>query len=671
VDGDGDLDIAEANATSVQWAENRINAPQADFLLRVLEPFTTGGHGRFAKLGCSTSAGVVFVPSNPALPVRWSNHIDAIRGFAPRKELQGVARGLQPSFADLDGDGREDLIMEQADGGVWYPNLIEAPTTEVVVPSFDTLCIFGAPYELPDAVPAGGEWSGTWVLDNVLNRSNVSGGGSYPLSYTFYEPQGCPVGDRSFVPLISGPVINPVVSPILCDTQRPIQLTASPATVEWVGIPDDGVLDPLTYTGALIVSVYTDLTGAPCVTFMGPIEVWPTVPAGIQDAGPFCVNAGVQNIVPDVDLPGTSWSGDILASTNGAAIFDPSQGAGEYTVILDRQPNTPQQCPNSDTLRITVSDAIPDVSVTALPVFCADGPLVPLSGGLPSGGSWGGPGVSGASLDPSVVGPGEHEVVYTVVSQGCTGFGTLTVQLAEEAIVSGPGSVFCPTDGPVQFSATPEGGSWASPLSANGEFDPSGSAAGEYPIAYTYTAPNGCVLVNAPDTLVILPTTVVTIDPVPVLCDNGQSITITGSPAGTWSGAVVGSGSSVVFDPTVLGSGSWDVVLTAIDPDACPGESTITVQVDVCSGLEESPTSSTAILAPNPFTSTTRLLFEGKGPALVQVLDAAGRVVYDRSFSAQGSAEYVIDLGAARPGSYTMRLQQGSEVRFLRALKSE
>ncbi len=670
MDGDGDLDLAEANATSVQWVENRLNTTTGNFKIQLLAPFTSGGMGKFGLLGCNNSAGVVYVPSNPGLPVNWSHHLPEIEGFAPRVVLPDVPRGQYPLLADLDGDGRPDLLLVGPNGTQWYPNAVTPATTVVVVPEFDTLCIQGPPVELPEVLPTTGAWSGNWVQNGFLYRSNAASSIVVPLDYTLYEENGCPVGDRSRLSLISGPALTTTLGPVFCNGQGPVTLETQPSNVEWSGIPQTGILDPSTFNGGIIVCAYTDPTLSSCVSFLGPIAVWSSVQASIQPAGPFCTNSGVQNIVPVVNLPGTTWSGDILSSSNTSAIFDPSQGAGEYTVILDRVPSSPQQCANSDTLLITVVDDIPTVSVTSLPVYCAAGPLVELSGGLPVGGEWSGAGVVNGELDPSLVGSGSQTVTYSFTNAaGCTASEVVFVELATNAVVQNTERSFCLENEDIQFVALPAGGTWGSPLSTSGSFSPVLAGVGSHPLSYTYTAPNGCTLENIPEQLLVAAPTYVEIDALPSYCLNDGAVFLNGSLPGVWSGAVNGVGSSVMFDPSALGLGTWDVTLT-VTPDAgCIGSTTISIIVDGCSGMEDNTAASFATVAPNPFVDQFQVVLDRQGNFTMQIVDALGRTVQSSEFSTYGKSWITVDLAGKASGNYTVLLQSDTALERLRVVK--
>lgn len=672
VDGDGDLDLAEANVTSVQWVENRLNDPEGNFKIQLLAPFTSGGMGKFGLLGCNNSAGVVYVPSNPTLPVNWSHHLPEIEGFAPRVVLPDVPRGQYPILADLDGDGRPDLLLVQASGTQWYPNVLTPATTEVTTPEFNTHCIQGPPLELPEVLPTTGAWSGNWVQNGSLYRSNAASSIDVPLDYTLYEEKGCPVGDRSTLSLITGPALTTPLGPVFCSGDGPLELQTQPSNVEWMGIPQTGILDPSTFNGGIIVCAYTDPTSSSCVSFLGPIVVWNSVQASIQPAGPFCTNSGVQNIVPAVILPGTTWSGDILSSTNSAALFDPSQGAGEYTVILDRVPSSPQQCANSDTLLITVVDDIPSVSLTSLPVYCAGGPLVQLYGGLPVGGEWSGAGVMNGDLDPTMVGFGPQPVTYSYTNDaGCTADAVLFVELATNAVVQNTERNFCPEDESVQFIALPAGGTWALPLDVEGFFSPALAGVGSHPLSYTYTAPNGCTLDNTPEQVLVDTPTYVEIDALPMYCLNSEPVFLNGSLAGVWSGAVSGVGSSVNFDPAALGVGTWDVTLTVTPDDGCKGETTISIIVDGCSGIDDNAMASFATVAPNPFLDEFQVVLDRQGTFTMHIVDAMGRTVQSAEFSTFGKSWITVDLTGKASGNYTVLIQSDTALERLRVVKAD
>lgn len=673
VDADGLPDVVGSGPTAVHWARNQVGEGGAwnAFSDEVIEPWLSGGPASFGHMGCGTGASVVFVPNNPALPVRWATWMSALGEMTYSADLPEVPRGTRPMLMDVDGDGREDLFMQQDDGLYWYPNLTVPPTTDLELPAIDTLCLYGDPYLLPASTPAGARWSGEWVIDNVFYRSNLTGSHNVALGGTLYEPAGCPVAAGTTVSVVAEPQVFPDLGEPICSGDGPIAMSSAPATTAWSGLAPGNVLDPATYTGNTIACVFTDNTGAECVALFNA-TVWTSLPAQIAPAGPFCVTDGPQLITAASAPPaGRIWSGDITGSNSAGATFDPSFGQGTYTVVLTVEPTGPQQCIGSDTLTISVSDDIPEVSIAPLPPICAEGASFQLSGGFPAGGIWSGTGISNGFLDPNTIGPGSTAVAYSYrAPEGCsaTAFQFIDLVDAAEVAHNAPDLQLCSGDGGVQFTGIPEGGTWASPLTSTGILQPAALGSGSYPISYTWNGPNGCVLTNTSLVAEVLPPTPVSIEPMGVLCDNGLPVALNGSVDGTWSGAVSGQGTSILVDPAALGVGNWIVSLTGAAEGFCPGTGLATIVVEICTGMEENAGMPDAVLVPNPFSQNTTLLLNTRGEATVEVLDATGRLI-NTLRTAQGANALTIDLQGEPNGTYLIRVRTAGGLRTLRAVK--
>ncbi|MBX2978784.1 MAG: T9SS type A sorting domain-containing protein [Flavobacteriales bacterium] len=674
IDGDGDLDIADAVNGAIQWAENpSANGEFGAFNTRTVEAFASAGPGAFGNMGCGTGTALVFVPANPTLPVRWRHWMGLLNDFSFAVDMQDLPRAANVLLADLDGDGRDDLVLGQSNGTFWYRNTTVPPSLILDMPTFDTLCIGGAPVQLPPVDAGSGRWSGQWVFDNILYRANLNVSAAYPLAYTTFEEAGCPVADIALMSLITGPAVSPAIGPVICSGSAPIQMSSVPESTEWTGLQPGNILDPALFTGGFIACAYTDPTAASCANVIGPLLAWNSLPAVIAPIGPLCVNAGPQLVVPqNAPASGISWSGDIVSYDAQGATFDPGQGAGTYQVIMSVSPQAPQQCPNSDTLTVVVNDEFPEVSVPPAAIYCQQGAVIDLQGASPIGGTWSGAGVVGDQMDPAIAQEGVHELVYAFTADnGCTTLGSTEITLinATEVSYGADDLLFCKTDEPLQFSATPLGGTWSAPLDENGLFVPGDMTTGSFPLIYTYTDPNGCSVENASETLEVLPITQVGIEPVNALCVDHAPVLIQGSHPGIWSGAVTGSGSSVLFDPAVVGIGVWNVVLDAEAEGECPGSATVQVEVRSCVGISELDALGSLHMAPNPFVERTWISVDANGLMQLDVLDAAGRVVHRTVHAVQGSVTLPVDLSGQPAGSYLVRVQLADQVRHLRAVK--
>lgn len=675
IDGDGDLDLGDAAFPQVQWIENTLEEGGilGSWVPHELEPWTSAGPGAFGRLGCGDGAGLVVFPLNPGASVRYSHWLGAVGQMPFANAMNDVPRGSEPLLADLDGDGRDDLVLLVNGDRIILRNVLQPATTEVSLPELPTLCKYGQPFPLPEAEPAGGQWMGRHVIAGAFFRSFVLGSGMQTVAYAVYEMQGCPAGASTEFLVVEQPIISPAVSGVLCAGNGPIQLSSVPPATEWVGCSPDGIIDPSTFTQGVVVAIYTDATGELCATETDPLVVWPSVEAQINAAGPFCVNSGPQVITsapnPSAEL---IWSGAIDGFNSVGATFLPSQGAGTYAIILTVEPSQPGQCEGVDTLLVTVSDAFPDVEVASVPWLCLTSQpvdLLPLA--TPVGGVWSGPGISEGMVDPALLGEGSHFVTYTYFApEGCAASEALTLNIVEQAQVNvdAPELLFCTSDEPAHFTGLPVGGTWSDPIDADGVLDPTGIAPGDYPVLYTWTGADGCTVVNATMTLYVLVTSTPVIDAVGVLCDDDAPIQLTGSPAGVWGGSITGSGASAWLDPIALGAGTWPVTLTAANGGECPGTTTVEVLIEVCTGMDGAGNSPIRAW-PNPFSDWITVENGPLALAGFEVLDATGRLVLRTGPLAAG-ARHSLELPGLVPGPYLLRATgTDGSIGLLRVLK--
>ncbi|HRH38132.1 MAG TPA: VCBS repeat-containing protein, partial [Flavobacteriales bacterium] len=348
VDNDGDLDLAEVRSFTVHWAENHLDegGVMSPFTEHMLEEWEVAGPGSFANMGCNEKAGVVFVSANPMVPVSWAAWVNELNDFAYRTEVVGVDRGTDPLLADLNNDGRDDLVLNSDVGVLVYFNALLPAVTEAVLPQLHPLCMYGDPFPLPDASPLGGHWSGARVYNDVLDRGSLPGTGSYAMGYAAYETAGCPFGAAADLFVAIEPTITPNIGGVLCSGGGPIQLASVPPATSWIGATNEGLFYPDAFSGGVVIAIVEDVTGTICAAETQPIEVWTSLPAEIAASGPFCINSGMQLIQAASAPPfGAVWSGDILGWNSSGASFDPSAGAGDYMIILDVEAIGPYQCP--------------------------------------------------------------------------------------------------------------------------------------------------------------------------------------------------------------------------------------------------------------------------------------------------------------------------------------
>ena len=118
-----------------------------------------------------------------------------------------------------------------------------------------------------------------------------------------------------------------------------------------------------------------------------------------------------------------SWSHD--AALNEPEAYNLS--AGSYTLTY-----SDTFCSKEITFEIEA--VLPEVSLQAFDDIAADASPIPLTGGLPEGGTYSGPGVTNGIFDPSV-GPGIYEIIYRYENAGgCTNTATQSISVSSSSI---------------------------------------------------------------------------------------------------------------------------------------------------------------------------------------------------------------------------------------------
>ncbi len=117
--------------------------------------------------------------------------------------------------------------------------------------------------------------------------------------------------------------------------------------------------------------------------------------------------------------------------------FDPAiAGPGNHTIRYNL--TNANGCSDGDDIIITVVPK-PDATIAQVGVLCSTDATVILRAHDP-GGTWSGPGVTGNIFDPSVTGPGNHMISYTITdSNGCTDSDQMTIIVATPDATINPG----------------------------------------------------------------------------------------------------------------------------------------------------------------------------------------------------------------------------------------
>ena len=315
------------------------------------------------------------------------------------------------------------------------------------------------------------------------------------------------------------------------------------------------------------------------------------------------IGAGIQTGLGGGTPTGGVYSGPGVTDDNNGMTysFDPSiAGIGIHTLTYTyTDGNT---CTNMASDDVEVFNTT-NVTFTAPSDLCIDAGLqTGLSGGMPTGGVYSGPGVSDDnngmtySFDPSVAGSGIISITYTLIGNGSA---SDDVEVFALPIVSmnipSNDQVKCLNEGLsfVSFAGDPINGQYSGPgvidLS-NGisfSFNPIAAGLGIHDVTYTFTSSDGCTNTAIDQITVQSPAVSFTALADLSINDGIQSGLSGGSPTdGVYSGPGVtddGNGMTYSFDPFLAGVGTHTLTYSYTDNDGCSDNATDDVIVnDTC-----------------------------------------------------------------------------------------
>ncbi|MCX6272062.1 MAG: immunoglobulin domain-containing protein [Bacteroidetes bacterium] len=209
-----------------------------------------------------------------------------------------------------------------------------------------------------------------------------------------------------------------------------------------------------------------------------------------------------------------------------------------------------------------------------------------LSGGLPPGGTYSGPGVSGNYFNAGLTGPGTFPITYTYGNGACTSSATntITVYSSPEVTLHVQPAVFCINSPAIALGGgLPAGGNYSGTGVAGNLFSAQVAGEGSHIISYTYTDTHGCINTSS-DNLTVNPKPWIDLYAFSPVCE-GEELWI-GSSGGsslTWTGP--DNFMQVSFEPdltipnvTLAAGGTYHV--TVMNEYDCSDTSSIAIEVE-------------------------------------------------------------------------------------------
>jgi len=366
----------------------------------------------------------------------------------------------------------------------------------------------------------------------------------------------------------------------------------------------------------------------------------------------------------DAELLNLVFEGNVYAT----GISEP----GIYDFYVTQTQN---DCPSgADTVILTIY-ALPEVTLDGFDSICADAAPVPLSGGLPEGGTYSGTGVTDGIFDPAAAGPGVFDITYLYIDEnGCQNWAvqTITVNPIPEVEI-GEAQETC-AGSTVTFDA---GAGFAGYLWSNGSTEQSVTVgeAGEYWV--TVTNEFGCqdsdtssLTVNPYPGKASTPAGPAVVD---LFLNTVSEYTSTGAENATsyvWS--VEPAEAGTISGNVLTGSVAWangftgnaTITVKAVN-DCGDGEisDAFMVQVYSSQGIDENPIGKIQVFPnPNKGTFTLKINTGVEKVLNVRIMNSAGEVVYGQdNVRVKGNYSQVISLPNATSGIFILKLDDGRD----------
>jgi hypothetical protein len=435
-------------------------------------------------------------------------------------------------------------------------------------------CINETPATLVGS-PNTGTFSGTGISGNIFSPA-AAGAGVHTVTFTYTDNNGCTGVLTQSVTVFALPVVS--ITPItqqFCVTTTSVALSATPSggTFSGSGVSGNTFNPSVAGVGThTITYFYTDGNGCTnSTTTSVTVLTLPTVTfSGLSTQ--YCINAAAET------LTGSPSGGTFSGNGVSGNTFNPATaGVGSSTITYTYSDGN--GCTNS-TSQSTVVTPLPLVSISGLALeYCVDAAAVSITGN-PAGGSFTGAGMSGGIFTPADAGVGVHTISYSYTDgNGCSATATSSVTVNDLPAVSIDNTTlqYCVSETTVALTATPAGGTFSGNGVSGSNFNPSVAGTGTHTITYEYTDGNGCENTTSVD-FEVMPLPVVSFSGLsPQYCEDGSTVTLTGSPVG---GVFSGEGLTLdVFDPSSTTIGPIDITYTYTDGNGCTNSETQTTNV--------------------------------------------------------------------------------------------
>jgi PKD repeat protein len=294
--------------------------------------------------------------------------------------------------------------------------------TPAISLSVDSFCLGDAP-KLLLGQPGGGVYSGIGV-DPVsgLFSPVLSGPGRFNVSYTLDKVNGCRITARDIILVDKLPVLTLADSLLFCNSNKvsnllvetDLKVDSTKGKFTWGGIgvnSSDGSLNTTLLPQNEISILYVQYDRYGCSVKDSVFVKSTNKPLlSLSKDTTLCIDAMSFQLTSNI--PGGIWTGKGVDAQKGIIDLSiPNSGKHLYQYIF--RPET--SCFQEGNVTIDILNPGLTISAGARLEICPDDSPFLLTGGFPLGGTWTGPGLSGADdalVNTSLLLPGENKFIY-------------------------------------------------------------------------------------------------------------------------------------------------------------------------------------------------------------------------------------------------------------------
>ncbi len=426
------------------------------------------------------------------------------------------------------------------------------------------------------ATPSGGTFKINGVSATQFNPTAL-GANTHTVLYEYTDGNACKNTKSQIVTVNPLPVLNFVgLNSGYCVDANAVTLSATPTGGTFtINGTSATAFNPTALGVATHTVIYTYTDANTCTntkTQIVTVNPLPTLSfVGLQAS--YCVSASA------FGLQASPAGGSFKINGISATQFNPSTlGIATHTVVYTY--TDANGCTNSKTQTVVIN-TLPTLAFVGLNnAYCVSVGAITLQAS-PTGGTFTVDGNAGTVFNPSLLGAGNHTVIYTYTDANtCTNTKTQIVTVNPLPVLNfvGLNNGYCVDANVVTLSATPTGGTFTINGTSATTFNPTALGVATHTVIYTYTDANTCT--NSKTQTVI-------VNPLPTLsfvglqasyCVSASAFGLQASPAG--GSFKINGISATQFNPSTLGVATHTVIYTYTDANGCKNSKTQTVVIN-------------------------------------------------------------------------------------------